>query len=358
MRSATRLPSEPSSEPRSQAVGEPERRWPMGALAAPPPASTMWNLLKIRWSQARALPGFVDAGSIKVAVLDTGVDANHPDLSGKVAAYEFSHPSISSASTDQDIIGQGTHVSGTITARVNGIGINGICDCLLHVLKIFDDQHDGYSPDDGYYVYYVDPVMYGRALSRCLTLGVHVVNLSIGGGGAPSAQESALFAALISAGTTVVASMGNTGTPAVMYPAAVPNVIAVGATNIDDTLASFSTTGSHIALSAPGVGIWSTLPTYAGNFGFFTKPSFPFAADLSNPVTREKNYDAWQGTSMASPHVAAAAALLLAKSPGLTPAAVKTKLQSSAVKVPAMGGAAFTNGFGAGRLDLVNLLSP
>src|SRR5690606_4475868 len=80
--------------------------------ATPPVASTMWNLRKIQWEEARAIPGYTEPSDIKVAVLDTGIQSDHPDLAGRVARYEFSHPTSSSDSSDLDVIGHGTHVAG------------------------------------------------------------------------------------------------------------------------------------------------------------------------------------------------------------------------------------------------------
>jgi subtilisin family serine protease len=134
-------------------------------------------------------------------------------------------------------------------------------------------------------------------------------------------------------------------------------VIAVGATSIDDRRASFSNFGGHISVSAPGVGIWSTLPTYPGNMGYRARPTFPPQPDMTKPLPRETNYAPWDGTSMASPHIAGAVALLLAKHGPMKPADVKKKLEATAVEVPAMQGQNFTQEFGYGRLDLVKLLT-
>ena len=325
-------------------------------LAVPPSASSLWNLAKIRWMAARALPGFRDANTIKVAVLDTGVDRGHPDLQGVIAGYEYQHQNNPTASTDRDIIGHGTHVTGTIAANINNaVGINGICTCQIYMQKIFDDIPDWY-PQQGAFAYFVEPVMYARALSRCLSLGVNVINLSIGGPGAPSPQELQLFNLLLQRGTTIVAAMGNEASSRPSYPAAIDGVVAVGATSINDVRASFSNFGPHVGLVAPGVSIWSTLPTYPGNTGYRAKPTMPPTPDFSSPFLRDTDYAAWDGTSMASPHVAAAAALLLANKGTMSPAQVKLKLQESAVKVPSMNGQPFTDQFGAGRLDLANLL--
>jgi subtilisin family serine protease len=323
---------------------------------AAPSSSSLWNLAKIRWSEARQLPSFQDATDIHVAVLDTGIDSGHPDRPAIIANYEFAHPTNATSSSNRDIIGHGTHVAGTIAARINNnVGINGICNCTISAFKIFDDTPDWWAAR-GEFVYFVDPAMYQRALSRCLTLKVRVINLSIGGGGAPSVNEQMLFNRLLQAGTTVVAAMGNENTSQPSYPAAIPGVVAVGATSIHDARASFSNVGGHISLVAPGQGIWSTLPTYPGNTGYFPRATFPPQPDLTRPIIRDTDYASWDGTSMASPHVAAAVALLLAGNGGMTPAAVKQKLEASAVKVPGMLGQNFSQEYGFGRLDLVKLL--
>jgi subtilisin family serine protease len=109
-------------------------------------------------------------------------------------------------------------------------------------------------------------------------------------------------------------------------------VCAVGATDHADRRGGFSNTGKHISLCAPGVSIVSTTPTFAYAHG---------ASD----------YDAFDGTSMAAPHVSAAAALLLAEDPALTPAQVIRKLQRSADKVPGMKTRP-NNTFGWGRLNI------
>jgi subtilisin family serine protease len=113
-------------------------------------------------------------------------------------------------------------------------------------------------------------------------------------------------------------------------------VCAVGATNELDTRGGFSNTGRHIDLVAPGVAILSTTPT------------FRYDGD------DEMEYDAWDGTSMATPHVAGAAALLLARSPGLTPAQVIARLTGSADRVA--GAKKGSRAYGAGRLNCERLL--
>jgi len=238
------------------------------------------------------------------------------------------------------------------------LGFSGICACQLHIWKIFDD-----TPKLVWgrrrFEYLVDPVMYRRALSDCLDLNIDVINLSIGGRGAPDFQERKLFRALVDGGATVVAAMGNDrelGSP-LAYPAAIDGVIAVGATSFDDAVASFSSGGQHIAITVPGEAIWSTVPTYPGQFGFrLARQDGNVIKGAALP--RPTKYASWQGTSMASPHVAAAAALLIANEGGMNSASVRARLQNTADRVPGMAGTAFHHDYGTGRLNLLRLLTP
>jgi len=330
----------------------------MTTLDTPPAASTLWNLSKIKWDEARALPNFKEARNISIAVLDTGIEETHPDLQNQVALYRYLHPDFPAASGPKDLVGHGTHVSGTICALINNnVGINGICKCNLKMWKIFTDK-PRYIPQFQAFIYVVDPIMYPRALSDCLVEEVHVINLSIGGGAPPAPNEQALFAQLINRGRIIVAAMGNdrkNGSPT-SYPAAIPGVIAVGATSINDAVADFSNSGNHISIAAPGVAIWSTVPTYKGQKGFRAMIGPGGNPVEGQPIPRETDYAAWQGTSMATPHVTASVALLLATQGSFTAIGARKRLMQTADKVPGMLGANFHPDFGAGRLNLENLL--
>lgn len=330
-----------------------------GIAATPPNPLVMWNLQKIRWQRARNL-GFDDASGIKVGVLDTGIDRFHPDLPSSNINYVFDYGQPNVLASDRDIIGHGTHVAGTIGAVINNsTGINGICNCEITAYKIFKDelQYDGLN-SQGFEVYtrFVDPEMYLAALIRSLDDGMNVINLSIGGYGAPSPAESAAFQDLIDNNVVVVASMGNDNTYQTSYPAGVSGAIAVGASDQLDRRSMFSggggsNVGNHITLCAPGTAIWSTLPTYSGDMGHFRNPLT--GQTFISP--RENDYDSWPGTSMASPHVAAAVALMKAKNPSLTQADVRNLLTSNCDSVPGMNGSSFTQEFGYGRLNLEKL---
>jgi Subtilase family len=306
-------------------------RW-LGAAPEPePPAAPdplrnrQWGLRAIRWFQAQ-IP---DAAEVLVAIADTGVDESHPDLDGVVAEYHH----VGLAATDA--VGHGTHVSGIAAALTNnGIGITGVSNARVALWKIFAD-----TPTNG--DFYVDGTRYLRALDEIARSGARALNLSIGGT-ASSQTEQLLFDRLDAAGVTVAAAMGNeydNGNPT-EYPAAYTGVLAVGASAENDERAVFSNTGSHIGIVAPGVNILSTLPT------------------RRSPYRPETEYASWSGTSMATPHVAAAAALVAAEHSDWTPSDVKAHLRETTAKVPAMGGRQRTNEYGDGLLDLETALAP
>lgn len=282
---------------------------------ADPLASRQWGHGAIRLGHARAAAGFKNATNITIAVVDSGIDTGHPDLKHVIAQYKnFLRGS------DKDFVGHGTHVAGIIAATAgNGLGISGVCGGKILALKAL--------PRDGEEF---DPAAYYRAL-RFVIGKAQVLNLSLGGEKDPA--EIDILRDVIAAGVVVIAAMGNEyeeGNPT-EYPAAIPEVCAVGASDELDKRAGFSNTGRHIDLVAPGVGILSTTPT------------------LRYDGDGEREYDAWDGTSMATPHVAGVAALVLAKSPGLTPAQVIRKLTSSADRVA--GAKKGSAAYGAGRLN-------
>lgn len=315
-----------------------------------------WDLAKIRWAEARKLKGFRDARDITVALLDTGVQEDHPGL--RIHAYTHGYDDLQRRVSGRDIVGHGTHMAGIVAGRpANDLGIRGVCRCRVAVWKIFEDDPP-YDPQHRVFAYVVDPVLYWRALSDCLARRVDVINLSFGGPARPDPHEQALFDALRAKGTSMVAAMGNqrqAGSPT-SYPAALPGIIAVGATDEHDVVAPFSSRGRHIALTAPGVAIWSTLPAYPGQFGFRAKRGPDGRPRPGAPVPRNTVYDGWLGTSVAVPHVTAAAALLLAKRGPMHSDRVRQRLMRTADRVPRMRGRAFDPDYGAGRLNLLRLL--
>lgn len=296
------------------------------AAAADPMKIRQWGLRAIRWFD-RPRPG---AGRVHVAVLDSGVDAGHPDLADAIEEYRHD------GNGERDFLGHGTHVSGTIAAVVNNsVGVAGLANCRLHCWKVFDDPKRAGDDENFNFDFY------SQALTAALDSNIKVINLSIGGV-EHSKTEATAFAELINAGVVISTAMGNEfeeNNPK-EYPAGYPDTIGVGAVDESHRRASFSNTGRHIKLVAPGVNILSTVPRVKASF----------ADDTS--------YDSWPGTSMATPHVTGAAALVYIHKPKSRAAglAVARRLIATATKLPAMGAKDFTPQYGAGLLDVAAAL--
>jgi subtilisin family serine protease len=300
-------------------------RW-LTAKGADPLLNRQWGLRAIHWFDGT----HPDAAEVHVLVLDSGIDDGHVDL--KDAIQEYIHD----GNKTRDFLGHGTHVGGIIAAAINNsIGISGIANCRLHCWKIFNDPAAG--SDEQNFNFEI----YSRGLASTLDTEIKVINLSIGGT-ASTQTEQTIFTELRQNGVVVVAAMGNEfeeGNPK-EFPGAYDGVFAVGAVDETDRRAPFSCTGAHIGIVAPGVSILSTVPRQKASFAETT------------------DYDSWPGTSMATPHVAAAAALLYAKrakSKASADAIVK-RLQSTAKKVAEMKKKSFTQEYGSGLLDLAAAL--
>ncbi|HEX8620102.1 MAG TPA: S8 family serine peptidase [Thermoanaerobaculia bacterium] len=192
--------------------------------------------------------------TINVAVIDTGIDYNHPELK---AIYAGGYNILRKTSDPKDDHGHGTHVSGTIAAADNDIGVIGVSrDVRLWAVKMLDAGGSGTSEG---MIESIDWVV-KKAKE---TGGRWVVNMSLG---APeeSAGEREAFAKAEEAGLIVVAAAGNSSLPGfpapVGFPAAYPGVVAVGAIDNQHRLASFSSQGPEVDFAAPGVDILSTVP--------------------------------------------------------------------------------------------------
>lgn len=278
-----------------------------------PRDNRQWAHAAIGLFRARQSPTFREATRITIAVIDSGVDPDHPDLKPVVA--ETKNFSKGSA---KDESGHGTHVTGILAAIPRRrVGVRGVSQSRrLLCLKALS-PYDG----PGYY----------RALRHATDQGARVINLSLVGKYDPT--EELLVQHALRAGAVVVAAMGN-GHPKQndpSYPAALKGVVAVGASTEIDRRASFSQTGRHICLVAPGVNILSTVPTYPST------------------LTESTEYDSWSGTSMATPFVAATIALLIAHKPDLTREPIIAALREGADRIAGQKG--FSTEFGAGRLN-------
>lgn len=256
--------------------------------------------------------------SVTVAVIDTGFDFAHPDrpahlIAGPTYTSYASQDNCPTTATNQpqDDNGHGTHVGGTIGAAFNnGIGVAGLApNVSMLVIKAADCAGQLADSD------------VAQALHFAADAGAEVINMSFGGPDRDAVLDEAVQYAL-SKGVVLVAAAGNQGSGDPFYPAWLPGVMAVSATDSSDAFASsFSNYGPDIAVAAPGVMILSTVP---GSYGYKS------------------------GTSMAAPHVSAVAALVRSVAPGLARAAVVQAIEEGAV---AMGSGCPNVYYGYGRVD-------
>jgi thermitase len=244
---------------------------------------------------------------IKVAVLDSGVATDNDDINPQVVA----RANFSNARTNEDKYGHGTHVAGIIAALAdNTKGVAGVCPgCTILAGKVLNDNGAGFTSD------LVDGINWAASV------GAKVINMSLAVR-ASRTLETAVNNAW-KKGVVLVAAAGNTGNQTMMYPGAYPNVIAVGATDNKDVKASFSTYGPWVDVAAPGVNVYSTFP----NHDFV----------LATQYNRSLGYDMGSGTSMATPIVAATAALVWSKDPAAANSAVRAKVESTTDTIDGIG---------------------
>ncbi|MEA3340370.1 MAG: S8 family serine peptidase [Chloroflexota bacterium] len=249
-----------------------------------------------------------------LAIIDTGIDLNHPDLAGKVVTgWDFANDD----SNPQDDYGHGTHVAGTAAAATNnGIGVAGVCPgCRVMPLKALNDKNWGY------YSWWVSAIEYA------VDNGADVINMSMGGTGYSQALGNAVLYAY-NTDVPIVAAMMNDGDATSYYPALFAETIAVGSTDRNDDRSSFSNFGDHIDLVAPGSSIWSTMWDDA--------------------------YASWGGTSMATPHVVGVLGLIHGIRPGYTVEELRAVLRATAddqVGPPNEDKKGWDRYFGWGRLN-------
>ncbi len=208
--------------------------------------------------RARTLWEYGRGAGIKVAVIDTGIDYNHPDLKGVYkGGDDFINDTPDADDKDPfDDHGHGTHVAGTIAAADNQLGVVGIApEVEIYALKVLKPSTDGSATGS------VTAIV--AAIDWAIANGINVMNLSLGSD-EPSITEREAFARAWDAGILAVAATGNgyddLKRDLIGFPAAYPNVIAVGAIDDKEAIASFSQRGTEMALVAPGVSILSTMP--------------------------------------------------------------------------------------------------
>lgn len=282
------LPFLASSEPNS--IGE------IFVVPNDPSYSQLWGMQKIQMESAWDIT--TGSTSIIVAVVDTGADLSHPDLAGSlVAGYDVA----GGDTNPSDDNGHGTHVSGTIGGiGNNNVGVAGV-NWNVKIMPVKVCNSGGSCPTS----------TVTQGIVWAADNGAKVINMSLGGRAVcPSgSQYDAATRYAVSKGVTVVVAAGNDSSDASGYsPASCSGTITVGASTPSDARASFSNYGAAVDIAAPGSGIFSTYPG---------------------------GYKSLQGTSMASPHVAGAAALLLSVNPGLSPQQVQDCLVQNADAISA-----------------------
>lgn len=279
-----------------------------------PYVDRQWGLTRL--DAPKLQDSAADGAGIIVAVLDTGVDATHPDLAGRVLPGFDVYDSAGDGRKDPN--GHGTHVAGIIAASRNSNGGQGLAPGVS-ILPVRVLDQTGYGDDSDV----------ARGVIWAVDHGAQIINLSLGGDEANS-QLAEAVAAAIRTGVVVVAAAGNGGSlqGGTIFPAANPGVIGVAATGGDDHAAWFSTRGTWVDVAAPGVGI---LSTWTGG-----------------------GWEYESGTSMAAPMFAAAVAVV-AQGAGISVTDAASRLLSTATEVPITG-----NDKGDGRDDStgVGLVDP
>jgi hypothetical protein len=243
------------------------------------------------------------SSSVTVAVLDTGVDATNPDLAGKVTVGPnvcAADDSGCAANTDQN--GHGTHVTGIVGADTNnGVGIASLgWNTHVEMIQVLDNQGGGNTADVSTGIY------------DAVAAGARVINLSLSNDSCdddpndcgPDPDEQAAVEYAQAHNVVVVAAAGNDGSSEPTYPASYPGVLSVAASNDNGVVQGFSQYGSAANIAAPGLDVLSTW--------------------------ENNDYAILTGTSMAAPHVAAAAALVIAADPAISAPQVVHLLESTA----------------------------
>ena len=246
--------------------------------------------------------------AILIAILDSGIDQDHPDLDGKVSLSK----NFTDSSTVDDLYGHGTHVAGIAAANTdNQIGVAGIGHQseLLNGKVLNDEGLGAYS-------------WIAEGITWATDNGAKVINLSLGGSRRSITLESAVNYAWQN-GVVVVAAAGNSANTQRLYPAYYHNSIAVAATDNNDVKASFSSYGSWVDVAAPGENIFSTFP----NHSFYIQTTYG----------RSQNYDFANGTSMSSPFVSGIAALVWATDIDADIQTVRNRIETTADPISGTG---------------------
>jgi thermitase len=265
---------------------------------------------------AHGLGAFPADGGVPVGIVDTGIDASHEDLAGKIAACGAAASGRVTDGDCADSEGHGTHVAGTIAALANNrVGVAGVAfsSPLIICRALGGPDGSGTVAD----------------VAACIRWahdrGAKVISMSLGGPSSHTLAEAAksAYARGGRGGSLLVAAAGNDGDSTIEYPAGLDQVVSVGAIDAIDSVAPFSNENADVELAAPGVDILST--------------------KLGGGYIR------YSGTSMATPHISGAAALLWGQTPAATAASVRRRLDAA---VDDLGAPGRDPAYGYGVVDL------
>lgn len=279
--------------------------------------SQQWYLKRIQADRAWDI---TQGGNLVVAVIDTGVDFHHPDLTGKIWVNTgevlnngkdddsngyiddyYGYNFIDDIADVDDYYGHGTSIAGIIAARTNnGRGVAGInWNARIMILKALNDSGGGDFGD------------VARAIRYAVDNGADIINMSFGSATSSAILSNAVNYA-IGQGVPMVAAAGNESRSSIFYPAAYPNVIAVGGIDRNDGHPEFANVGSNLDLSAPAVDIITT--------GMLGGPAGPYVEG--------------SGTSFAAAQVTGAASLILGRYPQTTPSTLESILKTNSDALP------------------------
>lgn len=328
-----------------------DEQWPLAQINAP-----------LAWDITTGTKA--GGGDIVIAILDTGVLVDHPDLQDNklVSGYDFVRNIQSSGDgngldsnpNDPGVANNyafhGTHVAGIAAATSNNaLGMTGVSwDAKIMPVRVLDINGTGSSYS------MIQGLRYAARLSNdsgtLPAQAADVINLSLGSTfdaqSAPAEQE--LFNQIYSAGISVVAAAGNSASSTPFYPASYPTVISVSATDIGEKLAPYSNFGNNIDVAAPG-GIRSI---FLGS----DNPVLSLGASYTNGLFDSYNLNGKQGTSMASPHVAGVIALMKAVYPQLTAQQV-TNLLGNGLLTNDLAPEGKDSAFGYGLIDALKAVN-
>lgn len=307
IQSLSNVPGIAGAEPHGIAEGTP-------VTPNDPAFGQQWGLTQIQagvaWALSRGL--MFNGIPIAIAIVDSGVDYNHQDLSNIWLGQDF----VNNDNDPMDDHDHGTHVAGIAGATAyNNIGVTGVAQTVLIAEKVLDATNSG--PWGGV----------ASGIQDAVDLGAQVINLSLGG----NVQSTAVISAMNYANTRnrlIVAAAGNNNCSDASYPAAFADTTQSQGTNFDTRVIAVGASDANDQHSIWWAGQPQCTANSGSNFGAWVDICAPGTNIRS--TTRANNYANWDGTSMAAPHVSGTAALMWARHPTASPNTIREILLSTA----------------------------